>query len=103
MSYKEIADELRKGETVKAIVFGPWGWGSPPVPLDKRGVVLTLEEAKPFLEGWSFSGGYGSPTCYATYIWTNRRVLWVTQYDGSTTLSSVPRHPMEAVPNMPGG
>jgi len=116
----DLREYLREGEVVEAIVFGPWGWGSapidgedwepgfgepspPPVPFDKRGVVLTLDEAESYMESWSFYGGYGSPDCYATYIWTNQRVIWVIQYDGSTGLDSAPRHPRGDMPDMPGG
>lgn len=116
----DLRQFLRPGEVIEAIVFGPWGWGSeprdgegwepgygepspPPVPFDKRGFILTEAEAEPFMQSWSFYGGYGAPDCYATYIWTNQRVIWVTQYDGATGLSSAPRNPVESIPDMPGG
>lgn len=116
----ELKEFLDEGETVEAIVFGAWGWGSGPgkdgvwekgygepedvpVPFDKRGVLLTLEEAAPMMESWNFDGGFGAPNCYAVHIWTNKRVIWVTQYDGSTSLSSAPRNPVADLPGMPGG
>jgi len=119
-AWAELLGYLEPGETVEALVFGAWGWGSepepgcewepydtepspPPVPFNKRGVPLSLVEAGPMMLAWKFRGGYGSPTCYATWIWTDRRVIWVTQYDGSTRLSSMPRHPCNSMPYMPGG
>jgi hypothetical protein len=113
-AYDDLLRKLQDGEEVEAIMFGNWGWGDDEniqaVPEDKKGVVLTLEQARPYMNGWSFNGGYGSPECYATYIWTNRRVLWVTQYDGATGLSSAPRNPpsgapwsRHTLPSMPGG
>lgn len=122
-AYEELQEYLDEGEVVEAVVFGSWGWGgydepncnydeddaefpagnNPAVPYGKRGVLLTLEEAEPFMKSWTFYGGYGSPDCYATYIWTDRHVIWVTQYDGSTSLSCAPRHPLAIVPGMPGG
>lgn len=54
-------------------------------------------------KGCTYNGGYGSPACYATYIWTNQRTLWVTTYDGSTYLSSAPRNPISTMPEMSGG
>ena len=104
-----LRDYLDVGETVEAIVFGAWGWGGfeepepSHVPVEKRGVVLSWAEAEPLLHGWEFDGGYGAPECYAVYIWTNRRVIWVTQYDGATGLDSAPRNPVDIVPGMPGG
>ena len=117
---RELLEYLSDGEVVEAVVFGPWGWGSAPddgkpwepgycepeppaVPYEKRGVVLSWEEARGLMQTWDFYGGYGAPDAYATYVWTNRRVIWVTQYDGSTSLSSAPRNPSPDMPNMPGG
>jgi len=109
-AYKDLMKYLNEGETVEAIVFGEWGYGwygfgdnDEPIPADKQGVVLSEEEAKPLMDGWSFFGGFGSPTSHAVNIWTNKRVIWVTQYDGSTTLDSAPRHPTAYMPDMPGG
>lgn len=109
MSYSELQEFLEPGETVEAVVFGDWDLGGyeepdpPPVPRDRRGVVLSLAEAMPMMDGWDFCGGYGTPECYATYIWTNKRVIWVTTYDGSTWLSSAPRHPKAVMPSLHGG
>lgn len=118
-AWDDLHDFLEGGEEVEAVVFGPWGWGSfiegrgwepgygepnpPPVPFEKRGVLLDALEAMPYMRGWSFDGGYGAPMCYAVRIWTNRRVIWVTQYDGATWLDSAPRHPTAHMPDMPGG
>lgn len=119
-AWSDLQKELQDGEAVEAIVFGPWGWGSapqdgkawdlgygepspPPVPFEQRGTVLSADVAREYMHGWSFRGGYGAPCCYAVRIWTTHRVLWVTQYDGSTGLNSSPRHPVAMVPDMPGG
>lgn len=107
-AYTELMEYLEEGEAVEALVFGDYGWGgyredTEFVPKDKRKVVLTLEEAKPMMDGWKYYGGYGAPLCYATYVWTNKRVIWVTQYDGRTDLCSAPRSPVNCEPNMYGG
>ena len=107
---QDLADFLDDGEVVEGIVFGGWGWGGgfrepeePPVPESIQGAVLSVEEAVQYMHGWSFYGGLGSPDCYATYIWTDKRVIWVTQYDGETRLDSAPRHPSDCMPDMSGG
>lgn len=107
-AYKDLIDYLEEGEVVDGIVFGEYGWGGHRedtkfVPKDKQGVLLTLAQAEPMMDGWTYDGGYGAPECYATYVWTNKSVIWVTQYDGSTTLNSAPRHPVSCIPDMPGG
>ena len=122
-AYEDVVEFLREGEKVEAIVFGAWGWGSEPeegdlwefgykepgeddgvplVPFGLRGRMMSLSKAKPYMEGWSFYGGHGAPECYAVYIWTDQRVIWVTQYDGSTMLDDAPRNPQSVLPEMPG-
>ena len=107
-AYDELASQLEPDEVVVKVVFGDWGWTGyrepePKIPDNMRKRVLTLAEAEPFMQHWWFSGGYGSPDCYATYIWTNKRVFFVQTYDGSTDLVSVPRAPINCNPDMPGG
>lgn len=108
-AWEELNAFLVTGETIEAIVFGQYGWNGygepqpPAVPAEKQGVILTPAEAEPLMKSWKFYGGYGSPNCYAVYVWTSARVIWVTQYDGSTSLSSAPRNPTQCIPVMPGG
>lgn len=119
-AWTELLAALLPGETIEAISFGAWGWGSgpdadgtwesgygepdgPPIPFALRGVPLSPVEAEPLMQSWNIAGGYGAPECYALNVWTTRRVLWITQYDGATHLSSAPRHPSPDLPEMPGG
>lgn len=105
-AYEELLVYLKPYEKVNYIVFGEWGWGGyeesdpPSVPLDKRGVLLTLEEAKPYMQDWQFDGGFGAPFCHAVHVWTDERVIFVSEYDGSTHLNSVPRNPSAEQPRM---
>lgn len=122
MSAREDIMKFADGEQIHGIVFGAWGWGSlplhkdedgnpeyeydevtPPIPEGFRGRVLSWVDAQPFLENWSCYGGYGAPSCYAITVWTESRVLFITQYDGSTRLNSVFRDPTDHYPHMPGG
>jgi hypothetical protein len=109
-AYEELMEYLEEGEEVEALAFGEWGWGNdsfygPPEgeEIAPQGCLMKLEDARKYMQGWRFGGGYGAPECYATYIWTNKRIIWVTQYDGSTGLDSAPRNPAQCMPNMPGG
>lgn len=131
-AYRELVARLHPNETVAAIVFGPWGWGTTPsknhpewelgfeeptedgktpllIPFEVRGKVLGRTQARHYMKGWSFYGGIGQPKCYATWIWTNQRVIWITQYNNQTSLSSMPITPIvclrnsESMPYIPGG
>lgn len=105
----ELKAFLKPDEIIEAVVFGPWGWDGyeepepPPVPEDMRGKVLSWTDAAPLMHGWEFNTGYGAPNTYAVCVWTNRHVIFVSQYDGATWLHRVPRHPIEHIPDMPGG
>lgn len=113
-AWSDVTEGLIEGEIVEAIVFGPWGWGSGNNPDDWYGFpshlkvppigkVLTLEQAMPYFEGWSFNGDHGALDCFAVQIFTDRQIMTVTQYDGATWLAGVPRHPVEGViPSMEG-
>lgn len=105
-AYDDLKEFLYEGETVEAMVFGSWGeWGAKDpgyVPKDKQGVILTLEEAMPYMEGWVFDDEeYYDPERYATHIWTDQRVIWVSYYDGSTQLKGLPRNPEAYAPQFP--
>ena len=109
-AYREMMDCLEDGEIVEAITFGEWGWDGykepkpPPIPSNMKGRVLTVDEAKPLMQDWKIYSGYGAPECYAIRVWTNTRILWVTQYDGSTRIDDSPRNPLDGyIPDMPGG
>ena len=121
-AWTQLQEAAGGAENIQGIVFGAWGWGSlpmwkdehgnpeyefgeppAPIPEDKRGVLLSWVEAEPFLKNWSCYGGYGSPDCYAITMWTKDYVYFITQYDGSTRISEVPRNPIDHVPHMPGG
>lgn len=105
-AYDDLIELLDDDEKVEAVVFGHWGgWhsedGSPyVVPQGIKGKLISINEAKFYMHGWSFYSGYGDPEAYAVYIWTNKNVIFVHEYDGSTMLSSVPRNPLTCIPGM---
>lgn len=104
----EWITEKAGADAIEAVVLGEMGWGdynSAAVPNYKeqpRYVVLSWEQAKPWLD-YEFHNGYGAPGCNAICVWTTNQVLFVSQYDGSTDIQSVPRNPVAHKPSMPGG
>jgi len=110
-AYKDLMAYLNKGENITAIVFGEWGgWDhqiackeeyTRPVPVDMLNKRMTLAKAKPYLnKDWSFYGGYGGADCHSIYAWTNKRIIWVSEYDGATSLDSAPLKPCDCKPDM---
>lgn len=105
-AWEELEKYLKPDEHIIGVVFGDFGgWYEEDqfVPKEKREILLTYEEAKPYMTGWSFSGGYGAPECHNTFVWTDDRVIFVGEYDGATWLTSVPRNPVSCIPHMVGG
>ncbi len=104
----EWIEEAAEGDTIYGVVIGEmcWGdYGSEDVPgyADcPKGQLLTWEEARPRLD-YEFDDGYGAPGCQAVYVWTGKQVLFVSNYDGSTCMMGVPRHPIAVMPGMAGG
>lgn len=93
---------------IQAVVIGEMGWGKyksdlvPTWKKQERGKVLSWDEARPLLD-YEFDDGCGAPGCNAVYVWTPNTIFFVSQYDGSTKLAAVPRHPIDCTPTMPGG
>ena len=109
MNFKQDILDAAKGEKIIGVVIGEMGWSSgynkekvPLYDVQPRGKVLSWEQAAPFLD-YEYDNGYGAPECNAVYVWTETRVLFVTQYDGATCIHSVPRNPEDIDPEMPGG
>ena len=110
-TFKDDILSAVEGSPIEAVVLGSKGWDEiymyneederVPVPWP-TGEVIPWEEALPFLE-YDFDRGYGGPECHAIYVWTKDRVFFVSQYDGSTGIESIPRNPTDELPSMPGG
>lgn len=70
------------------------------IPVDHRNVPLNPDEAKPYLD-YAYDSGFGGDDCNRVYAWTPTRVLFVHEYDGSTSIRSVPRNPSAAGDDTP--
>ncbi len=93
---KRWIEEEAAGEPIEAIVIGEADichrllkeiWGR----------VLSWEEAASHLD-YDFDSGYGGAECHPIYAWTATKVIRVHEYDGSTSIGSVPRNPTPCKP-----
>ena len=105
----EWVEAAADGEPIEAVVIGDMGWsdnyGSEDVPTwdsQTRNKVLSWVVAREWLN-YDFDSGFGAPGCNAIYAWTPTKVIFVSQYDGATSIESIPRHPIDCKPSMPGG
>ena len=96
-------------EPIEGVVIGAMGWGGdygsegiPDYDLIPKDALLSWDEAQKYLR-YEFSDGFGAPGCNAITVWTATKVMAISQYDGSTSLFWLPRHPINHTPEMPGG
>lgn len=94
------------GEEPEAWVCGGRGYrrGADDTRLERcsHGVVLSWNEALTALD-YDYDAGFGGVDCNSVYIWTATRILFVDEYDGSTSVCSIPRNPQAGMPGLPGG
>jgi hypothetical protein len=104
-TFAEDIEKAAGGESIEGIVISLMGWDEDDrQPRDKGvpvGRVVTWTEVRRFLD-YEYDSGFGGADCHAVYVWTATRVLFVHEYDGSTGMSSVPRHPVDCKPCMSG-
>jgi hypothetical protein len=95
-------ETLAAGESVEAACIGTHyqdGWCDDQEPFNSApiGVVLSWEQARPFLE-YEFYSGFGGADCHPVVAWTTSKIIQISEYDGSTRAVSAPRHPIDCVP-----
>ena len=54
--------------------------------------LCTWEELSPFLD-YEYDRGYGSMDCHNIVAWTATKVIYIHEYDGSTTVVYLDRNP----------
>ncbi len=95
-------------EPILGVALGNIGWGNygrediPDYDEQPKGKLISWNDAQQYLN-YKFHDGFGAPGCNSIYVWTESKVLFVVQYDGSTRMHYVPRHPCDVMPEMPGG
>jgi hypothetical protein len=94
--------ETRTGEQIEAIVVGEHdnaGWDTPAAA--DENVLLSREAGLAKLDQ-EYDNGYGGADCFPMFAWTKSRVYFITEYDGSTGLASLPRNPVACEPGFGG-
>lgn len=103
----DILDAVN-GEAIEYIVIGVMGWGDhgseaiPGYSNIPKGELLTWNEAVNYLD-FDYDNGFGVPGCMSIFAWTESRVLFVDQYNGATSVCTIPRNPIDVMPQIFGG
>lgn len=107
---KTFAQEIEKlagADPIQRVVIGNLDYyfddeNPPLIPKDKKGIPLCWNQARPLLD-YPYVSSFGSPQCHPVYVWTDKDIIFVSQYDGMTHIEKIPRHPGPCQPHMPGG
>jgi hypothetical protein len=85
------------GEPIEAINLGEEniycyeGKDSRDIPEDKLNKILSWEEGAKYLD-YTWNSGFGGSDCHFITAWTASKVIYIHEYDGSTTVVYVPRN-----------
>ena len=99
-TFAEDIEKAAMGDSILAIRIEDservgWGWsGDGKLPPELVGRILLWEKVRPHLN-YEYDAGYGSQDCHDITAWTENRVLFVHEYDGSTYIRTVDRNPTE--------
>ena len=107
-NFVEWIEEEAAGEKIEAVVISGnrYDEDGRPVSNDNTSIIedvlLTWEEVRDDLD-YKFNPNQYNIQCHAIYAWTASKVIFISQYDGSTEIYSIPRNPVDCKPEMPGG
>ena len=62
------------------------------IPKNLRNKKISWETARPLLD-YKYDSGFGDQDCHAIHVWTEESVYFIHEYNGSTSVISVPRNP----------
>lgn len=98
---KEDILEIADGEEILGVVISKtrsgYAWSDDEADSPIAEKLTPWNEAAPYLD-YGYDDGYGGQDCHSIYAWTPSRVLFVSEYDGSTCVKSIPRDMQDCVP-----
>jgi len=97
MTFAKDILEAAGDEAILAIAVGPmrgraYMYDDEKPDHDLGAEPVSWGKAFPVLN-YGYDDGYGGQDCHDIWAWTETRVLFVHEYDGSTSVSFAPRHP----------
>lgn len=95
MTFADDIEEHADGPIEAIVIHAKRGGSWEPDPQPQP--VLTWDEARPLLD-YSYDKGFGLADCHPITAWTANLVIVVAEYDGSTRITTIQRHPTPHVP-----
>ena len=97
MTFAEEIEHAANGETIEAVICGERGWSGSPTSN-----VMTWADSRPIFD-YEYNHDFGGVDCHAVNVWTESKVIFVSQYDGMTNVETIPRSPTPGPVRMFGG
>ena len=74
-----------------------WGDRSDEVPEEMQGTVQPWSVLRPLLN-YTYDNGFGGADCHSIYAYSVDEVAFVHEYDGSTSVVTIPLAPTAGLP-----
>lgn len=105
---QDIESVLSEGEEIESIVIldslsCSWDKKDPrdtPELLVSIGKILLWKDMRHLLD-YPYNDGFGSMDCHDIVAWTPTKVIYIHEYDGSTSINYIPRNPIDYLMWMP--
>lgn len=68
------------------------------VPKEFIGKPFCFGDVRDYFD-YEYDTGFGGADCNAIYLYTKSFIVFVSEYDGATSVSSIPRNPIECDPD----
>ena len=68
------------------------------VPKEFIGKPVCFGDVRDYLD-YEYDTGYGGADCNAIYLYTKSFIVFVSEYDGATSINCTPRNPIECMPD----
>ena len=68
------------------------------VPKEFIGKPVCFGDVRDYFD-YEYDTGYGGADCNAIYLYTRNFIVFVSEYDGATSVDCIPRNPTECTPN----
>lgn len=111
MTFAQDLERVARPDIIETVLIESFGWGGcedEPFEGDDglsynespeqheacqfRGVPTPWEVIRPFLD-YEYHDGFGAPECHLLQAWTPNKILYIHEYDGSTTVCYLKRNP----------
>lgn len=102
---KDIQETIREccdSEPIESVVIATYGGyynddGNKAIPKEFIGKPVCFGDVREYFD-YEYDDGFGGTECHAIYLYTQNFIVFVSEYDGATSVDCIPRNPIECTP-----